>query len=158
MSNCLQLPWTVAHQTPLSMEFSRQEYWSGLPFPSPGDLPNCGDQTHFSYVSCTGRRILYHWHYTHVFTIHCPPWIFFFSNNFGYISVEYLNYDVYVFRAEPCGKLWFLLSFLFLKLLIATFFHLLSFLCTNTKDLNSAPGYLNLSVFSHFNPLEVSLL
>ena len=35
-------PWTVAHQTPLSMGFSRQEYWSGLPFPSPGDLPNPG--------------------------------------------------------------------------------------------------------------------
>ena len=34
--------WTVAHQAPLSMEFSRQEYWSGLPFPSPGDLPNSG--------------------------------------------------------------------------------------------------------------------
>ena len=33
-------PWTIAHQAPLSMEFSRQEYWSGLPFPSPGDLPN----------------------------------------------------------------------------------------------------------------------
>ena len=33
-------PWTVAHQSPLSMEFSRQEYWSGLPFPSPGDLPD----------------------------------------------------------------------------------------------------------------------
>ena len=32
--------WTVAHQPPLSMEFSRQEYWSGLPFPTPGDLPN----------------------------------------------------------------------------------------------------------------------
>ena len=32
--------WTVAHQAPLSMEFSRQEYRSGLPFPSPGDLPN----------------------------------------------------------------------------------------------------------------------
>ena len=32
--------WTVAHQAPLSMEISRQEYWSGLPFPSPGDLPN----------------------------------------------------------------------------------------------------------------------
>ena len=31
---------TVAHQVPLSMEFSRQEYWTGLPFPSPGDLPN----------------------------------------------------------------------------------------------------------------------
>ena len=35
-------PWTVAHQAPLSMEFSRQEYWSGLLFPSPGDLPNPG--------------------------------------------------------------------------------------------------------------------
>ena len=33
-------PWTVARQAPLSMEFSRQGYWSGLPFPSPGDLPN----------------------------------------------------------------------------------------------------------------------
>ena len=34
--------WTVAHQVPLSMGFLRQEYWSGLPFPSPGDLPNPG--------------------------------------------------------------------------------------------------------------------
>ena len=33
-------PWTVAYQAPRSMEFSRQEYWSGLPFPSPGDRPN----------------------------------------------------------------------------------------------------------------------
>ena len=32
-------PWTVARQGPLSVEFSRQEYWSGLPFPTPGDLP-----------------------------------------------------------------------------------------------------------------------
>jgi len=35
-------PWSVACQAPLSMEFSKQEYWSGLPFPSPGDLPNPG--------------------------------------------------------------------------------------------------------------------
>ena len=35
-------PWTIAHQAPLSMGFSRQEYWSGLPFPSPGDLPDPG--------------------------------------------------------------------------------------------------------------------
>ena len=35
-------PWTVAHQAPPSMEFSRQEYWSGLPFPSAVDLPNPG--------------------------------------------------------------------------------------------------------------------
>ena len=35
-------PWTVAYHAPLSVGFSRQEYWNGLPFPSPGDLPNPG--------------------------------------------------------------------------------------------------------------------
>ena len=40
----------VAHQAPLSMEFSRQEYWSGLPFPSPGDLPNPVIEPEFSCV------------------------------------------------------------------------------------------------------------
>ena len=35
-------PWTVSHQVPLSMGFSRQEYWSGLPLPTPGDLPDPG--------------------------------------------------------------------------------------------------------------------
>ena len=35
-----ETPWTVAHQAPLYMEFSSQEYWSGLPFPPPGDLPD----------------------------------------------------------------------------------------------------------------------
>ena len=41
--SCLTLtPWTVVCQAPLSMEFSRQEYWSGLSFPSPGDLPDPG--------------------------------------------------------------------------------------------------------------------
>ena len=38
----LVTPWTVACLAPLSMGFSRQEYWSGLPFPSPGDLPHLG--------------------------------------------------------------------------------------------------------------------
>ena len=36
--------WTIACQAPLSMGFSRQEYWSGLPLPSPGDLPNPGTE------------------------------------------------------------------------------------------------------------------
>ena len=36
------ISWTVAHQAPLPMEFSSQEYWSGLPFPTPGDLPDPG--------------------------------------------------------------------------------------------------------------------
>ena len=40
-------PWTVVYQAPQSMEFSRQEYWSGLPFPSPEDLPNSGIEPGF---------------------------------------------------------------------------------------------------------------
>ena len=42
MSDSLWPPWTVPCQAPLSMGFSRQEYWHGLPFPSPGDLPEPG--------------------------------------------------------------------------------------------------------------------
>ena len=40
MSDSFATPWTVAHQPPLSMGLPRQEYWSELPFPSPGDLPD----------------------------------------------------------------------------------------------------------------------
>ena len=43
----LATPWTVAHQAPPSMGFSRQEYWSGLPFPAPGDLPDPGIEPRF---------------------------------------------------------------------------------------------------------------
>ena len=42
MSNFFATPWTVVHQAPLSMGFPRPEYWSGLPFPPPGELPNPG--------------------------------------------------------------------------------------------------------------------
>ena len=48
--------WTVAHQTPLSMQFSRQKYWSGLPFPSPGDPQIQG--SNLGLLHC--RQILYH--------------------------------------------------------------------------------------------------
>ena len=47
-------PWTVAHQAPLSMGFSRQEYWSGLLFPPPGDLPDSGKEPRS--VSCIAGR------------------------------------------------------------------------------------------------------
>ena len=51
-------PWTVTLQAPLSMGFSRQEYWSGLPCPPWGSSwPR--DRTHISYISCVDRRILY---------------------------------------------------------------------------------------------------
>ena len=48
---------TVAHQVPLSMEFSRQEYWSGLPFPTPEDLPDSGTESAFLARSVLAGRI-----------------------------------------------------------------------------------------------------
>ena len=45
-------PWTVALQAPLSMEFSRQGYWSGLPFPSPGDIPDPGIKPGSPALAC----------------------------------------------------------------------------------------------------------
>ena len=53
--------WTVAHQAPLSMEFSRQEYWSGLPFPPPGESSWPRGWTCVSCISCIGKWILYPW-------------------------------------------------------------------------------------------------
>ena len=54
-------PWTVAHQVPLFSRFSRQGYWSGLPFSRGSSWPR--DQTHISYISCISRLVLYHWHH-----------------------------------------------------------------------------------------------
>ena len=51
----------VALQARLSMEFSRQEYWSGLPFPPPGDLPD-PEIKPMTHVSCIGRWVVYHQH------------------------------------------------------------------------------------------------
>ena len=60
--SCVQLfetLWTVAHQVPLSVEFPRQEYWSGLPFPLPGDLPNLGNEpTSLMSPTLAGRLYL----------------------------------------------------------------------------------------------------
>ena len=51
-------PWAVAHQAPLSLVFPRQEYWSDLPFSSPGQLPDPGIKPK---SPCLGRQLLYHW-------------------------------------------------------------------------------------------------
>ena len=71
--SCVQLfvtLWTVAYQAPLSMEFSRKEYWSGLPFPSPGDLPHPGIEP-MSPASQAVSLPLSHWKspILHVFII-----------------------------------------------------------------------------------------
>ena len=52
--------WTIACQAPLSLGLSRQEYWSGLPCPPPGDGIFLTQRTRISYVSYIGRQVLYH--------------------------------------------------------------------------------------------------
>ena len=68
--NCVWLfatPWTLAHKSPLSREFSRQEYWNGLPFPSPGDLPDprIKPESFTSPSLVIGRWVL----------CHCTTWV-----------------------------------------------------------------------------------
>ena len=52
--------WTTAHQAPLSMEFSRKEYWNGLPFLTPRDLPDAGIEP-----ASPGKPLKYKMHYSH---------------------------------------------------------------------------------------------
>ena len=60
LSDSLVTPWTVAHQASLSMRFFRQEYWSGLPFPSPGELPDLEmEPASPAHVSCIAGRFFY---------------------------------------------------------------------------------------------------
>ena len=62
-------PWTVARQPPLSMEFSRQEYWSGLPLPSPGDIPDPGTEPwslrFFTIMMVAGVLFIYLVYFAH---------------------------------------------------------------------------------------------
>ena len=58
MSDSLSAPWTVARQAPLSVGFSRPEYWSGLPFPPPGGLP---DPRIWTRIPCISRWVFHHW-------------------------------------------------------------------------------------------------
>ena len=68
-SDSLQTPWTAAYQPPLSMGFPRQQYWSGLPCPPPGDLPNPRVQIQ---VSCIAGRFFIIWSTREALLDHSP--------------------------------------------------------------------------------------
>ena len=94
-------PWTIAHQAPLSMGYHKQEWWSWLPLPPSGDLPDPGIE-HISGSCCIGRRILYHgairealdrlWN-----TLKQKPWV-------SYL-MQFNNVTVIVNRALPFRNL-----------------------------------------------------
>ena len=89
-------PRTVTHQAPLSMGFSKQEYWSGLPFPPPGDLPDPGNEP-VSPASPHCRQILYHWAtwevpvhagLSQMLLLHKVPWLFFHPSGSSFSSLH----------------------------------------------------------------------
>ena len=55
-----EILWTLAYQTPLSMGFSKQEYWNGLPYPPPGDLPDPGIELASLMSPALAGQVLYH--------------------------------------------------------------------------------------------------
>ena len=75
--------WTIARQPPLSIRFSRQEYWTGLPCPPPGDLSDPGNQTCISWI---GRQVLYHQRH-----LGSPVWYLQSIKSFPTISGWYLT-------------------------------------------------------------------
>ena len=105
----LATPWTVAHQAPLSMGFSRQEFWGGLPCPPPGDLPDPGMETAspvapaltgrlfstespgkptFIYRRCWGSEIISQMSLQLIF------WIYFGYSNSINLDLNYWNREV----------------------------------------------------------------
>ena len=104
-------PWTVAHQAPLSISFSRQDYWSGSPCPPPGDLPDPGIEL-ASLVSPALAGVLYHWchlgsHNSFGFhSLDCCLWpslfLFFFFLIYLFLAVLGLPCWARVFSG--CGK------------------------------------------------------
>ena len=77
--------WTIVHQAPLSVGFSRQEYWSALPCPLPGDLPNPGIEhlPHLSNITCIGMWVLYHWCH-----LGSPPWYITLYKTSGFFQIS----------------------------------------------------------------------
>ena len=103
--------WTVAHQVPLSREFSKQEYWSGLPFPASGDLPNLGIEPTSHYVSCIGRQVLYH---SQTPSLSLPYLFLHCNHKFGFFFFFFL---VHKFVFDICKSFYFINKFvLFFKI------------------------------------------
>ena len=88
--------WTVAHQAPMSMGFSRQEYWTGLPFPSSGGLPNPGIQV--GSPTLRADSLLFwvtreSWHYVLGNTLGWPKSLFrFFSSHITFYGKIWKNF------------------------------------------------------------------
>ena len=137
-------PWTAAHQAPLSMWFSRQEYWSGLPFPSPGDLPDPGIEP--MILTCPALAAEFFTTST-TWEVHNLSLGLVFSPLTHYVPVSHV---VYTLTTGPywglvCPFSWNTLSSVYLF-----FINKYTFTCHRWQSLIHFAG-LNLNVMSHQN-------
>ena len=77
--------WTVAHQGPLSLGFSGQEHWSGLPFPPPGDLPDPGIEPRSPALQ-TDSLLMSHWESPYIQDVN-PLFLKYFANVFSHFVI-----------------------------------------------------------------------
>ena len=120
--SCVQLSaiqWTVAYQIPPSMESSRQEYWSGLPFPSPGDLPDPGIKPRSPALQAntllSEPPVLYLSCHRTEKTIHLKRlWGRFYKPALRYSTLPEINYSVYeILNLKPKLNVLYLLAHTF---------------------------------------------
>ena len=101
----LATPWTVARQAPLSLGFSRQEYWSGLPFPSPGALPNPGTEPGSLHCRQTFYWLSYVYFNCYIFFLNWSP------DHYAYPSLcNNLHFKVYLVWYKYCYSNFLLIS------------------------------------------------
>ena len=110
MSNSL---WLHGPEALLSMDFTRQEYWSGLPFPTPGGSSQPRDQTHVSRISCICRQVLYWLSYqgSPIIWITCQHFKQIFHKNFNFqLLLKNQNCQQHLARISMWHKLWWISS------------------------------------------------
>ena len=166
--------WTIARQAPLSIGFSRQEYWSGLPWPPPRDLPNPWLELHLPLLRC--RWILYHWvtegsmvdylHALYISHLNLGVWQFFNTSMRLHFLIFYEPEKVKWLQSSPTpekswrvlsGKKDIIINFLVALIWAHKFFEMLDNL--NARDLQNSislfilmkESFLGIQVFSVSN-------
>ena len=140
--SCVRLfatPWAVAHQAPPSMGFSSQEYWTGLPFPSPGDLPNPGIEPRSPALQADALTseppgIVFHSYPFHIYKVCSSSFSFqillICTTSFFFVGPDRSSWTVLIFFRNCSLLPWFLLLFYWFQfhwiLLFSLLFRLLA--------------------------------
>ena len=127
--SCVQFfvtPWSIATQAPLPMGFSRQEYWSGLPFPSPGDLLNPGTEpTSLVFPELADGFLMYQYYIKKYKSIGCV--LYTFPLNFTVCNIPRTTHQVLVSESATNKYQFFLIISCFLHIWRSEKYHIHEF-------------------------------